>query len=746
MREPAPDLSVDASFLTEPMHEQRKSEAKCSAHAARTHGDGSRWLTCIRLLALLLAAKIASAADPALVIVVNTGNPGTSSSNQFTLPLNASYSYDCSVDWGDSTSSNITTSASPTHTYSTSGIYTIRITENAIGGFPAIYFNDGGDCQKLLQIANWGSVTWSSMNGAFYGCSNMTITATDEATANTGHVSDFSDAWFFCSMMTTFPLLNTASGTDFSDAWNQCYKLASFPLIDTSNGTDFSFAWEFCDSLTSFPMINTGKGKKFTYVWELCYSLTSFPSLDTSNGTNFSGAWENCFNLTSFPMINTSKGTDFSEAWCDCEELNGFPPLDTSNGTDFSNTWAGCMNLTSYPQIQTFPLLNLWKMTNGTGCFNGSSLSSTSYSNLLIDLAVHNANSGVIFDGGNSFCDGSGLYSKHSVLEGTRGWTITDDGDTTNTQSISFPAIGDQTFGVAPITLAASASSGLPVYFRVISGPASVIDAMLTITGAGLVTVAADQAGNQTYPAAPEVSQTFSVFRQVPTILWPSPAAITYGTPLGAAQLDASSIPGNFVYSPPAGTVLAANPAAPLRLTFTPTDLQDYTTATVKVSITITKASQTITGFGALPGQTYGDSPFTISGVTGGGSIHPVVFASLSPNRATVSGQTVTMLNAGTANIQATQAGDLNHFAALPVTQQLVISKSGADCHASECIPQLWGSESGLHWHLGHGGERRCHHGLRTPAARPQIPRRELWRRIGTGDSCDHERSREPSG
>ena len=39
----------------------------------------------------------------------------------------------------------------------------------------------------------------------------------------------------------------------------------------------------------------------------------------------------------------------------------------------------------------------------------------------------------------------------------------------------------------------------------------------------------------------------------------PAPAAITYGTALSAAQLDASaSVPGTFAYSPAAGTVLTA--------------------------------------------------------------------------------------------------------------------------------------------------------------------------------------------
>ena len=79
------------------------------------------------------------------------------------------------------------------------------------------------------------------------------------------------------------------------------------------------------------------------------------------------------------------------------------------------------------------------------------------------------------------------------------------------------------------------------------------------------------------------------------TISWPAPAAITYGTALSAAQLDAtSSIPGTFAYSPAAGSVLSAGTQT-LSVTFTPTNTTDYSPATASVSLTVNKATPTIT-------------------------------------------------------------------------------------------------------------------------------------------------------
>jgi len=57
----------------------------------------------------------------------------------------------------------------------------------------------------------------------------------------------------------------------------------------------------------------------------------------------------------------------------------------------------------------------------------------------------------------------------------------------------------------------------------------------------------------------------------VPSITWPIPADIVYGTPLGPTQLNASSpASGTFVYNPPTGTMLNAGNGRTLSVTFFP--------------------------------------------------------------------------------------------------------------------------------------------------------------------------------
>jgi hypothetical protein len=78
-------------------------------------------------------------------------------------------------------------------------------------------------------------------------------------------------------------------------------------------------------------------------------------------------------------------------------------------------------------------------------------------------------------------------------------------------QSISFSTLTDRTYGDASFSLNASATSTLPISFEVVSGPASLSGTVLTITGAGTVTVRANQAGNQNYLEATPVERSFSV-------------------------------------------------------------------------------------------------------------------------------------------------------------------------------------------------------------------------------------------
>jgi hypothetical protein len=104
-----------------------------------------------------------------------------------------------------------------------------------------------------------------------------------------------------------------------------------------------------------------------------------------------------------------------------------------------------------------------------------------------------------------------------------------------------------------------------------------------------------------TTPGGTASSATYFVVQQVPVVTWPAPAAVTYGTPLSAAQLNATAsskgipVSGTFTYSPLAETVLPAGEHT-LRVDFVPDDQAAYTSvAGTTVQITVDKATPVIT-------------------------------------------------------------------------------------------------------------------------------------------------------
>ncbi|MDD2963613.1 MAG: peptide-N-glycosidase F-related protein [Bacteroidales bacterium] len=79
-------------------------------------------------------------------------------------------------------------------------------------------------------------------------------------------------------------------------------------------------------------------------------------------------------------------------------------------------------------------------------------------------------------------------------------------------QAIAFPPIPNKLTTSEPFTIEATATSGLPVSFAIISGPATIDGNLITLSGdTGLVTVEATQAGGGQYNAATPVRQRFMV-------------------------------------------------------------------------------------------------------------------------------------------------------------------------------------------------------------------------------------------
>jgi hypothetical protein len=198
--------------------------------------------------------------------------------------------------------------------------------------------------------------------------------------------------------------------------------------------------------------------------------------------------------------------------------------------------------------------------------------------------------------------------------------TLTVNAATATTPAISWTTPAAITYGTALSGTQLDASS-------TVAGTFAYTPAAGTVPKAGAQTLSVTFTPTDTtdYKAA-TATVTLTVNQATPAISWTTPAAIIYGTALSGTQLDASStIPGAFVYSPAAGTVLAVG-SRTLSVTFTPTDTADYTTATQTVTLTINQGTSTL----SINATTVAFGPVTLN---------------------TPATQTVTLSSTGTASV-----------------------------------------------------------------------------------------------
>ncbi|MGC2420079.1 MAG: malectin domain-containing carbohydrate-binding protein [Candidatus Acidiferrales bacterium] len=213
--------------------------------------------------------------------------------------------------------------------------------------------------------------------------------------------------------------------------------------------------------------------------------------------------------------------------------------------------------------------------------------------NPVLGVTVMFSGASVIFPGGTTAVtdssgqaqlfaepDAIGSLTISAAVAGVTTPAIFSETGTAIPQTITFGPLPGVTYGVVPIALTASASSGLPVSYSA-TGPATVSGSTLTITGAGFVTVTASQAGNTRYAAATPVVQSFTVMPAVLTVTANSvsvpfgttPAlsatitgfvngdtiSVVSGAPALATTANALSLPGIYPITVGLGTLSAAN-------------------------------------------------------------------------------------------------------------------------------------------------------------------------------------------
>lgn len=153
------------------------------------------------------------------ITIWDTENPGVSNNNQITIPGSGSgYTI-----WWEQISSNqleniVIGNNTTTITLPAPGLYRIRILPGS-GTFNGISFDNQGDRLKLISIEQWGDISWSSMAGAFAGCNNLILEASD--IPDLSGVTNMSSMFMDCSSLNS-PIgnWNTSSVTNMANLFD----------------------------------------------------------------------------------------------------------------------------------------------------------------------------------------------------------------------------------------------------------------------------------------------------------------------------------------------------------------------------------------------------------------------------------------------------------------------------------------------------------------------------------------------
>ncbi len=338
-------------------------------------------LATLALVSSMLWVKPVRAADTDdFVISVKTDNSGTSGDAQFTIPTYPGETYDYNVDCNDD-GSDEATGVTGEYICDYSGLggigtYTVRIKDNAGDGtgFPRIYFNNGGDKDKLLTIEQWGTGQWTSMAYAFHGCINLDGTA-----------SDIPDLSGVTEMMAMF-----ANATSFNG--------------DLSN-------WDVSHVTNMFSLFHDAAAFN-----------QDIGGWDTSNVTTMSGMFRYTDNfnqdISGWDTGNvTTMNSMFNEAGSFNQDIGGW---DTSSVTNMFMMFADASSFN-----QNLGGWDVGALTNAISMLINTSLSTVNYDALLIGWEAQNLYPGVNFGASSTYCQAED--ARQNMIN-SDGWSITDNG------------------------------------------------------------------------------------------------------------------------------------------------------------------------------------------------------------------------------------------------------------------------------------------------------------------------------
>lgn len=382
------------------------------------------------------------------------------------------------------------------------------------------------------------------------------------------------------------------------------------------------------------------------------------------NGTDISGATSRTYTI---PSIKSSDAGEYT-----CYVSNGCNGVTTTTATLSVNKCAQTIN---FPEIPTFTYEAGLTYTLPETTDKGLTIT---YQSMNKSVATVSGNILTIKAPGTTIISASQIGNS-DYLEATQvSRTLTVN---KRTQTITFNELPEKTYEDLPFTLPQITDEGLPIaYTSTNTTVATVSGNTVTILKPGTTDIIASQAGDASHYAAAEVSQILVVKKAAQEITFDVlPTKAYEDVPFELTKTSNKNL--NIVYTssnPSVATitdnVVTINHPGTTTITASQPGNAYYLAATpVSQTLTVSKANQII-NLPAIESRAYGSEDFALPQITDKGQT--IAYSSSNTDVATVDGHIVHIINVGTTEISASQAGNEYYNAAPSVTQSFTVTKA----------------------------------------------------------------------
>ncbi|HSW61537.1 MAG TPA: BspA family leucine-rich repeat surface protein [bacterium] len=363
----------------------------------------------------------------------------TTSDNTVQLPLVESGTYDFTVDWGDGEKEKITNSNyldKLPHVYEENGgkyIVSIKGTIEGwqfckINGGP--FFCDESDANKIIEVAQWGSLSFGDTEAQFGYCQNLELTAFDSP--NLSKTTSLRAAFFGCQAMlplgTMFSDWDVSNITNmslmFADANNFNQDISGWDVSKVTNMSGMFLGTGFNQDISSWDVSNV---KDMSDMFAYSAFNSNLSSWDVSNVENMSMMFAQTDGSNGISEWDVSNVKDMGGMfWCasGIDDISGW---DVSSVTDMGGMFAGAK---FHSDISGWDVSNVKDMD---GMFvideenPGLGSEIENYDGVLINWSKLSLQKDVVFDAASTRYSETAEDARNKIINDFN-WTIIDGG------------------------------------------------------------------------------------------------------------------------------------------------------------------------------------------------------------------------------------------------------------------------------------------------------------------------------